>query len=62
VVRRWKLSDVEVLFKVDDVAAWVAGEILQGVISHQVKVPVSTPVISGSVEVCEIFFSGSLDS
>lgn len=56
------MSDVEVLFKVDDVAAWVAGEILQGVISHQVKVPVSTPVISGSVEVCEIFFSGSLDS
>ena len=42
----WKLSDGEVLFKVDGVCAGMVGEVAQGVISHQVKVPVTTPGIT----------------
>ena len=63
-LRWWKLSCIEVLFKVDGVGVWVVGEVVDGVIGHEVKVPSSTPIITATatVEVDQVFFSGSLES
>ena len=57
----WKLSDVEVLFKVDGVSVRLIGEVVNGVISHQVETPRLTPIITAIMEVDEVLFSSSFD-
>ena len=57
----WKLSYVEVLFKVDGVSVRLIGEVVNGVISHQVEIPRLTPIITAIMEVDEVFFSSSFD-
>ena len=60
-LRWWKLCDIEVFFKVDGVGLWVVGEVVQGIISHQVEVPVLTPIITATVEVNEVLFPWSFE-
>ena len=58
---RWKLSGCKVVLKVDGVGIRVIGEVGDGVISHQVKIPRLAPIITRMVKINHILLSSPLD-
>ena len=57
----WQLTDVKVLFQVDGVIVKLVIEVVNGVISHEIKSPRLTPIIAATVEVDQVLFTSPLD-